>query len=175
MEIVTAPYRPAPSPWSRLLVGLAVLAPVTLLTLVPIGFGLQRYVVTTHDMAPAVDRGAVVIEREVPVGSLRVGDVITYDPPPSARVTGPVTHRVVEVRPGSVVTRGDARAAADPWRVPVTEPTVSRAVVTLPRIGLVYLALLRPGVRPALAGGVVALSVAAALARRRRRVGPGTP
>ena len=91
MEIITAPYRPASSTWRRVLVLVAVLAPVTLLALLPMGLGLDRYVMTGDSMAPAIHRGSVVLERDVPVGDLRVGDVVTFHPPSDFDVAGPVT------------------------------------------------------------------------------------
>ena len=78
MEIVTAPYRPARPAWRRWLLLVAVLVPLTLLALLPVGLGLERYVITGDSMAPAIDRGSVVLERDVPVSDLRVGDVVTF-------------------------------------------------------------------------------------------------
>jgi signal peptidase len=59
MEIVTAPYQRSLLTWRTWLLLAAVLAPVTLLALVPIGLGLDRYVITGNSMAPAIDRGSV--------------------------------------------------------------------------------------------------------------------
>src|SRR3954452_4439835 len=105
MEIATAPHRPDPSPWGRLAVLLGIFAPVTLLALLPIGFGLERYVVTGDSMSGAYDRGSVVFERVVPVSDLRVGDVITFDPPASAEVDGMVTSRIISIDGDSVRTQ----------------------------------------------------------------------
>lgn len=159
MEIVTAPYQPAPSLRSRLLVGLTVFAPVTVLALLPIGLGMERYVVRTDDMAPAISRGAVVLERPVPVGDLRVGDVITYVPPAASGVEGNVTHRIVSAHGSHLLTQGDANPQIDPWPVPTTGPTVSRVVWSVPKVGFLYLALVRPGV-----WGGVTLTLLAVLA-----------
>lgn len=158
MEIVTAPYQPAPSLRSRLLVGFAVFAPVTVLALLPIGLGLERYVVRTDDMAPGIPRGSVVLERAVPVGDLRVGDVVTYVPPASSGVEGNVTHRIVSAHGRHLLTQGDANPQIDPWPVPTSGTTVSRVVWSLPKVGFLYLALVRPG-----AWGGVALVLLAAL------------
>ena len=110
MEIVTSPWPPAPSRWSRLLAVLGVFAPVTLLALLPIGLGLERYVVTGDEMAPAIERGSVLLERDVPVSDLRVGDVITFAPPPSTGRPGPVTRRIVAIEAGRACTPGPTPA-----------------------------------------------------------------
>jgi signal peptidase I len=156
MEIITSPYQPAPSIWGRLLVGVAVVAPVTLLVLLPIGFGLQRYVVTGDSMAPAMGRGSILLERRVPVSSLGVGDVITYRPPASAGVEGVITHRIVAIDGDVLRTKGDALPQADPWVFTLDQrPSQPRVLATLPYIGYFYLVL----VHPALWAGVAVISL----------------
>ena len=71
MEIVTAPPPPRGSVRTRLLVGLAVVGPVSLLGLLPVGLGLDRYVLDTPTMEPAISRGSVLLERRVPVAALQ--------------------------------------------------------------------------------------------------------
>ena len=118
MEITASPHRPAPTPWGRLLALVIVLAPVSVLVLLPIGLGLDRYVMSGDSMDGGDDgiaQGTVLFERAVPVSDLRVGDVITYPAPESSDVDGMVTHRVVDVRGAGVVTQGDAEPGRDPW------------------------------------------------------------
>jgi len=170
MEIVVSPSQPAPSGWSRLLVVLGVFMPVTVLALLPIGLGLERYVVTNDDMAPAIGRGAVVLERKVPVSDLRAGDVITFRPPSEAGVQGRVTRRIVSIDAGRAHTRADARPAPDPWTLPLDRPTEQRVVAALPYVGYVYLALVdssRALAQGALAIGSLALVLALLVGRRR--------
>ncbi len=71
MEIETAPHRPAPTPWGRLLLFVVVFGPVTFLVLLPIGLGLERYVMTGDSMSGAIGQGSIVFERVVPVSDLR--------------------------------------------------------------------------------------------------------
>jgi len=169
MEIVTAPYRPASSTWRRVLVLVAVLAPVTLLALLPMGLGLDRYVMTGDSMAPAIHRGSVVLERDVPVGDLRVGDVVTFHPPSDFDVAGPVTSRIVALEAGSARTQADASLHPDPWSLSLDEPTQRRVVTSLPYVGYLYLALAPPAAGIGLALILVgALGVAATLGPRRR-------
>lgn len=113
---------------------LVVLASLALLA--PGLFGLHRYVITGGSMSGAFEPGAVVFEREVPVEDLRIGDVITYQPPLDSGAQNLVTHRIVEIEADPeqgvlFTTKGDANAAADPWQFRIdgaTQPTVVFAV-----------------------------------------------
>ena len=144
MEITTAPRPPAPAPWRRLALCAALFAPVTLLVLLPIGLGFERYVMTGHSMAGSVDRGSVAFERVVPVSDLQVGDIITYPRPDGPDGHSMVTHRIVSVAPDGIVTRGDAEPAVDPWVLRPTAPTVSRVELVVPWVGWAYLLLFHP-------------------------------
>ena len=169
MEIVTAPYRPARPAWRRWLLLVAVLVPLTLLALLPVGLGLERYVITGDSMAPAIDRGSVVLERDVPVSDLRVGDVVTFHPPSVFEVSGPVTSRIVAIEAGAARTQADASPHPDPWSLALDQPTLGRVVLELPYVGYLYLALGRPGPQAALALILLgALGLAAAAGHRRR-------
>jgi signal peptidase I len=171
MEIVTAPYQPVRSGWSRALLVGCVLAPVTLLALLPMGLGLERFVITGDRMAPTLERGAVVLERDVPVTDLRVGDVITFDRPGTGRHgEDPVTSRIVSLADGQARTRGDGLSGMDPWQLPLDQPTQARMVFAVPYVGYVYLALVHPGgwtVPLAFLLGLVGLALAAVQGHRR--------
>lgn len=174
MEITTAPRPPAPAPWGRLLLCVALFGPVTLLVLLPIGLGFERYVMTGHSMAGSVDRGSVAFERVVPVSDLRVGDIITYPRPGDADEQAMVTHRIVSVGPDGIVTRGDAEPAVDPWVLRPSEPTISRVEFVVPWVGWAYLFLFHP---PGWAL-VIASAVALVLLTRwrvRPRITPAEP
>lgn len=170
MEIATAPRRPASTPWGRLLVLVAVLGPVAVLVLLPIGLGLQRYVMTGDSMAGSMGRGSIVFERAVPVSDLRPGDVITYRSPVAADGDGMVTHRVVSVGAAGIVTQADTERAPDPWLVQPEGSTVNRVVFTVPWIGWAYLVLLHPAgwVLTALSAVVLTLLLSRRSARVRR-------
>lgn len=173
MEITTSPHRPASTPWGRLLALVVILGPVTILVLLPIGLGLQRYVMTGDSMdggrPDSIPRGAVVFERRVPVDDLRVGDVITYQPPASAHVDGMVTHRVVMIEPGGITTQGDGNAQRDPWLLDPRVGVVPRVVFTVPWVGYAYLVLADPVLWLMVVGsaGVLGLLVASSLRRSR--------
>ena len=143
MEIETAPRHPAPTPGGRLLLFVVLFGPVTLLVLLPIGLGLERYVMTGSSMDGGIDRGSIAFERVVPVSDLRVGDVITYPHPEAEGGDTLVTHRIVSIQPDEIRTQGDAAEAVDPWVVHPDSPTMSRVEFTVPWIGWAYLLLFR--------------------------------
>ncbi|MDO9497699.1 MAG: signal peptidase I [Nocardioides sp.] len=163
------------SPLARVLLAVAVFAPVTALALVPTMFGLQRYVVATESMGSEISRGSVVLERRVPISDIEVGDVITYDPPPVAG-DGLITHRVVRIDGNDLQTQGDAHSAPDPWLVPLEDPTVSRVVVAIPYVGLPFVAPVGESVwvlALVVSGSVLALLlVPDSLRARQRRTPP---
>lgn len=179
MEITTSPHRPASTPWGRLLALVVILGPVTVLVLLPIGLGLQRYVMTGDSMAgsepDSLSRGTVVFERSVPVSELRVGDVITYRPPASADVEGMVTHRIVEITPEGIRTQGDAQPEPDPWMLTPDGPVVPRVVFALPYVGYAYLALADPLLWLLAVGGVGLVMLAVTSAAQRQSSAAATP
>lgn len=149
---------------------------------VPALLGLERYVITGRSMTGTYDKGSVVFEKAVPPSDLRVGDVITYDPP-SGGPRGLVTHRITAIgqRDGRRVyrTRGDANAAADPWEFTLPDPLQARVVFSVPYVGYLLAALTDRTARMIVIGVpalLVALAVlgnlwrdAGAEARRRAR------
>jgi len=168
MEIQTAPRPPASTSWGRLLLFAALLGPVTLFVLLPTGLGLQRYVMTGDSMAGSIDRGSVAFERVVPVSDVHVGDVVTYKRTDADGRHMMVTHRVVAIRTGGIVTRGDAEPAADPWVLRSESSTVSRVVFTVPWIGWAYLLLANPWGWVVTVASAVLLLALTRLHRRRR-------
>ena len=175
MEITTSPHRPASTPWGRLVALAVILGPVSVLVLLPIGLGLQRYVMTGDSMdgdrAGGIPRGAVVFERLVPVDDLRPGDVITYRPPSAADVDTRVTHRIVSVGPDGIVTQGDAEPRPDPWRLQPDGKVVPRVVLAVPYVGYAYLLVADPLLWLLTIGSAVVLLVASTASRRRERRG----
>lgn len=146
------------------LAGAAALAAIML---VPGLLGLQRYVITGDSMSGAYDRGSVIFSEVVEVDRLRVGDVITYTPPPASGWDGLITHRIVAIdsgRDGGPVlrTQGDANESRDPWRFVLEGDEQARAVAGVPYLGYAFAALGVREVRMALIG-IPALALAAGL------------
>jgi signal peptidase I len=161
---------PAPRrPLRRLARHLLPAASVALaaIVLVPALLGYQRYVITSGSMTGTYDRGSLVFDDVVPTSSLRVGDVITYDPPDGAGPAGLVTHRIHSITTGPGGTRvyrtkGDANAAADSWTFALTQPTQARASFHVPYVGFAFAALADRTLRMLIIGlpaMLVALSV----------------
>ncbi len=101
--------------------------------------GFHRYVITGGSMGGSIERGSVIWAKEVPVADLRVGDVITYTPPPGSGPDGLVTHRIVGIRDdrGRRVhrTKGDANAHVDPWTFELNGDTQARVAFDVPYLG----------------------------------------
>src|SRR3954454_6281175 len=81
---------------------------IALAFIVPALFGLERYVITGSSMTGTIDYGSVAGEEVVPVADLRVGDIITYQPPEESGIDHPVTHRIVAIHGDVLRTKGDA-------------------------------------------------------------------
>ena len=76
-----------------------------------------------------------------PGRDLRVGDVITYQPPADSGVDHLVTHRIVSIEGDVYRTKGDANADVDPWTFQLTSTSQSRVSYSVPYVGYVFLAL----------------------------------
>lgn len=146
---------------STLLLGLAVL----LLLSVTVGPRLLNYrtaTMLTASMSPAIDSGDVIINTPLALADVRVGQVLTYHIPVDDRRV--VSHRVIEVqRPGpgivNISTKGDANAAADPWKATLTGDTVWQVRAVVPKAGTVIRALRAPVAQIVLTAGVPLLVV----------------
>lgn len=127
------------------------------LMLLPGLLGYQRYVITSGSMTGTYDRGSVVFDKVVPVSDLRVGDAITYMPPPGSGPSGRITHRIVWIGSDTfgrqtLRTKGDANEAADPWTFTLDGATQARVAFHVPYIGYVLSALAIRQVRMAVIG-----------------------
>ncbi|MFA5891805.1 MAG: signal peptidase I [Actinomycetota bacterium] len=139
---------------TRAAVRTLIVASVVLLLAIGIGPRSGRYrtlTVLSDSMRPIMPVGSVIVVTPVPVTSLRVGDVITYEAPlDDHRV---VTHRVIDLRrqDGGIVvrTKGDASSEVDPWRARIDTPEVWRMRAVVPRLGWGIHALRAPSVRRA--------------------------
>ncbi|KAA1428113.1 signal peptidase I [Nocardioides antri] len=114
--------------------------------LVPSLLGYERYVITGGSMSGSIERGSVVYSETVPAKDLRVGDVITYQPPASSGVTTLVTHRIVRIGRDGVGrqvlrTQGDANPDPDPWRFTLAHDEQAAVAVTVPYVGYALIAL----------------------------------
>lgn len=162
-------------------VALAIVA----LLLVPALLGLDRYVITGGSMSGTFERGAIALERQVPVSDLQVGDVITYLPPAGSGISELVTHRIVSITAdpeadgGQVFqTQGDANASVDPWTFTLSASVQPRVEGWIPSVGWVFIALSVPGIRMLVIGvpaALIALAYLRDVVRAMRRPNAPTP
>jgi signal peptidase I len=123
-----------PSRRSRLLTGLLVAGGVGVLALgIAIRIeGLRFQTVLSGSMRPTLSPGDVAVTHPVPVGTLRVGDVIVFVPPGQDE---PVIHRIASLGDGVITTQGDANTVADAWQVKLAGTTAYRLVGVVPLVG----------------------------------------
>jgi signal peptidase len=100
-----------------------------------IGFRMADFHVQTvlsGSMRPTLSPGDLAITQGVPMGSLRVGDVIVFTPPTE---TQSVIHRIASRQGDVITTKGDANSVADPWHVTLQGATGYRLVFVVPYLG----------------------------------------
>jgi signal peptidase I len=134
----------------------AIFVAALVLLLLPL-FGLRLYLITGASMAGAIDKGALILDRTVPVSSLEVGDVITFRPPGRSEQ---VTHRIVSMErltdgTPAFRTKGDANPVSDPWQVTFDHPKQAVYVSQVPYVGYAIAAINLPVTRRVLFGGAV--------------------
>ena len=92
--------------------------------------------VLTGSMEPALPTGALAVMVPVSADELAAGDVITFHHPVATRSY--VTHRIVAIDGAgasrSLVTKGDANALPDAWRIAATG-TGWRYAFSIPVVG----------------------------------------
>ena len=126
--------------------------------LVPAALGYHRYIILTGSMTGTYDPGSLVFDKPVPTSTLKVGDPITYAPPPGASPNHKlVTHRIYKVLPGpdgrrADITKGDANPAPDPWKFMLPQSTQDKVRFHLPYAGYVFMFLSVRQYRTALIG-----------------------
>jgi len=184
MEIVIQQQRRRPRRFVNMAITTACIV-VTLLALafiLPSLFGLQRYVITGTSMTGTIDFGSIAVEEVVPVNDLRVGDIITYTPPPGSGIDHPVTHRIIAIHGSVLQTKGDAVPQKDPWKFKLDHTQQARVVFSVPYLGypLIWLAdretrMLVIGLPAALIGLISLGQLFSALRPRRRHEDAGTP
>lgn len=124
--------------------GMAMLFCVAAIMLVPAALGFHRYVILTGSMTGTYDAGSIVFDRPVQTSSLKVGDVITYAPPPGASPNHElVTHRIhrISTAPDGrrvFQTKGDFNPVPDAWRFVLPQPTQDKVYFSIPYAGFIF-------------------------------------
>lgn len=161
---------------------LVVVVAGVVLLLIPSLLGYKLYAITSGSMTGTIDRGSLVYDKPVPVSSLQVGDIITYQPPPSTGVHELITHRLIMVsttKSGERVfrTKGDANPVADPWTFTLIRATQPRYRFHIPYLGYLEIVIGSPRNRFVLillVGGAILVALIVELVRmgRGRRPSP---
>lgn len=139
-------------------VGMVLLFCLAGLMLVPAALGFHRYVIQTGSMTGTYNAGSIVYDRPVPTSSLRVGDPITYGPPPGASPNHKlVTHRIYRITTTAdgrraFQTRGDFNRLPDNWRFFLPQATQDRVVFNIPYVGFAFEFLSNPQYRKLVIG-----------------------
>ncbi|MFC6287883.1 signal peptidase I [Nocardioides sp. GCM10027113] len=140
---------------------------------VPTALGLERYVITGTSMGGSMSVGSLVFSEVVPLGDLRVGDVITYLPPAESGLDTLVTHRIIRMKGDLLQTKGDTVGQPDPWVFHLEAPMQARVRFAVPYAGYPLLAMqdrrLRILVVGVPAGLIALLSLGQAAGALRRR------
>jgi signal peptidase I len=133
MSTITEPIRSevhVQEPYSKLLLTAGILgrawlwfiAACLMVTLVPLLFGWQPYVIVTGSMEPGIAAGDVVLVSPSPDVADMVGRVVSFEDP--ARADHILTHRVVSINDdGTLITKGDANPTVDSVPVPADSVT----------------------------------------------------
>ena len=155
---------------------LAIAVLAAMAALAPALWGWQRYAIVSGSMTGTYDQGSLVLAEVVPVADLRVGDVITYEPPAGAGPEHLITHRIAWMGrddAGRRVfrTKGDANPVADPWTFRLSQPTQARVRYGIPYAGHALAALGHRDVRTAVVTLPALLLVVLSLAGLWRRLG----
>jgi signal peptidase len=155
----------------------ALIVFLALVMFLPGLLGYERYVITGGSMGGTFERGSIIFAKPVPVEDLRVGDVITYDPPPEAHTDGVVTHRIYGIEGGEegervYQTKGDANLTPDAWRFTLDQKLQARVqYLHLPLVGYIPAALGKREVRILLIGLPALLLAMGVVARMWREAG----
>ncbi|CDJ99938.1 Signal peptidase I [Microbacterium sp. C448] len=156
------------------LVGLAA----TLVLVVPLVIGAERYTILGGSMEPAIPLGSLVVVQPRELNDIRVGDVITYQLESGEATVA--THRVVGeglVGDGErvLVTQGDANDSADiePVRGPQVRGVLLYSIPLLGWMNVLISGELRMWVVPVVSGALLlyaAWMFVSAWRDRRRRM-----
>lgn len=155
----------------------------TLVLVVPLVIGAERYTIVGGSMEPAIPLGSLVVVQPRELNDIRVGDVITYQLESGEATVA--THRVVGegvVGDGErvLVTQGDANDSADiePVRAPQVRGVLLYSIPLLGWMNVLISGELRMWVVPVISGALLlyaAWMFVSAWRNRLRRVSDGVP
>lgn len=110
-----------------------------LVWIVPTAMGATSMTVLTGSMAPAIPPGHIIVVDEFDVDTIKVGDVVVYQPENNVTNGVPIVHRVKSIASNdtgiiSITMKGDANPNAD---LPIKpSQIIGKNVFTIPYLGL---------------------------------------
>jgi signal peptidase I len=168
-----APHRRPLRAGDRAAGGVCVLSLILMAALLlGIVSGYRPLVDHSDSMAPAIRAGDLLITHAKPAGSVRRGEIVSFEDPALAGRL--VTHRVVSIHPAGsrldFITKGDANAATESWST-ARGASIGVLVFRVPEVGRTIAWVDDPVVRTAILT-LAALLLSTALLRRVWRAGP---
>ena len=134
------PYLRRATHWLGVAVASVVLAAV-LGTLGARLLGYQPYVMYGGSMGSTASLGSVAFIENVPAASLKVGDVVVFQPSSSEQTRSPLMHRIISIEEVNgqreFGTKGDANESPDPWKLTINGEG-GRLVYVVPYIGYLF-------------------------------------
>lgn len=136
---------------AMLVLGVVVIVSVLLVAVGPRLLPYRTYFVRSGSMEPTIPTGALVVLTKTDSSTVVPGDIITFKNPLDRTVL--ITHRIVDVETDlqgrAFITKGDANAQPDPWRVPAIGTSWKHSF-DVPILGYVFGFLAAPEIRIAL-------------------------
>ena len=97
--------------YTVILVIVLVFAVIVILSAIPFPNGLKMYVVKSGSMAPIIKSGDLIFSQKQEL--YNANDIITYIPRGENKNVESITHRIVEIKDGMYITKGDANPSED--------------------------------------------------------------
>ncbi len=131
--------------YTTLLVIVIIFALLIIISAIPFPKGLRIYIVKSGSMAPTIKAGNLIFSKKQDTYS--VGDIVTYLPiGGESKTVETITHRIVAVKDGNFITKGDANPSEDSESV-TPKQVKGRYVFRMPYFGyVVSFAKTTPGI-----------------------------
>ncbi len=80
--------------------------------------GEKFFVIGGSSMEPTIKNGATVVYMDIPLGNLKVDDIIVFKKPQSDTF---VVARIIRIAPEGLETKGDNNPQPHPWKITAKE------------------------------------------------------
>ncbi|WP_060672799.1 signal peptidase I [Rossellomorea vietnamensis] len=99
---------------------------------IPSLFGYKPLTVLTNSMEPKISAGDMIFVKEKDAADVKEKDIITF----RTADQKVITHRVVEITPEGMITKGDNNNVEDSWKV-TSDSLLGKVAFILPNAGYV--------------------------------------